>query len=306
MNSDNEPGYSVALAACFLAITASAQETIDAPPKAEPDEQLVPVASEPAEEMPGPEAVELTVEQQLAEQFERFKMLLGDGVLDEADSVAKRVVELAIRVAGPRSNDAAKALTNLAIVQHRTKQYDAAQQNFEAAVEIIEENEDRLNAQLVNPLKGLGASQLALGRPDLASQTYGRAIHVTHVNEGPHNIAQVDLLESLAEVNLRLGAVEEARALQDQIYSLNVRHFDGQLVDLVPSLMRRAAWQHRAGFIFDERTTYRRIIKIVEDAAGEDDLQLIEPLTRLGQSYFYADMSGTSSYQPTTVTSGEI
>jgi tetratricopeptide (TPR) repeat protein len=233
-------------------------------------------------------------------------MLLNDDVLDEADSVAKRVVELAIRVSGPGSNDAAKALTNLAIVQHRTRQYDAARQNFQSAVDIIEENEDRLNSQLINPLKGLGASQLALGRPDLASETYGRAIHVTHVNEGPHNLAQVDLLESLAEVSLRLGEVEQARELQDQIYSLTLRHHDGDLLGVVPSLMRRAAWQRRAGFIFDERTTYRRVINIIEDEAGENDLQLIEPLTRLGQSYFYVDLSGASSYQPSSVTSGEI
>ena len=113
---------------------------------------------------------------------------MSERVYDEADTVAKRVVELAIKEKGAQSNEFAKALTNLAIVQHHTRQYEAAQQNFETAIEIIEDNEDRLNAQLVNPLKGLGASQLESGRPDLAKQTFGRAVHVTHVNEGPHNL----------------------------------------------------------------------------------------------------------------------
>ncbi len=45
-------------------------------------------------------------------------------------------------------------------MQHSTEQYDASQQNFESAIEIIEDNEDQLNDQLVNPLRGLGASQL--------------------------------------------------------------------------------------------------------------------------------------------------
>ncbi|MDX1500064.1 MAG: tetratricopeptide repeat protein [Woeseiaceae bacterium] len=288
----------------LLALAARAQQTIDSPPAADPDELPPAVAEEPMVEVP-PEP-ELTPREELTAQFERFKLLLADGVLDEADSVAKRIVELAIQVEGPRSNETAKALTNLAIVQHRNEQYDAAEQNFEAAVEIIEHNEDRLNAQLVNPLKGLGASQLANGRPDLASETYGRAIHVTHVNEGPHNLEQVDLLESLAEVYLRLGSIDEARKLQDTIYALNLRNFEGDLMDLVPSLMRRAAWQHRAGFIYDERTTYRRIINIIEDQAGEDDLALIPPLTRLGQSFFFADLSGTSTYQPSAITTGEI
>lgn len=310
MNSTTESRILASLTLCLAATGANGQETIDTAPNPSPVEQQVPVAGDDAgvEEAPAgpPVAAELTDEEQLTEQFERFKMLLNDGVLDEADSVAKRVVELAIRVMGPRSNETAKALTNLAIVQHRTDQYAAAEQNFQAAVDIIEDNEDRLNSQLINPLKGLGASQLAMGRPDLASTTYGRAVHVTHVNEGPHNLEQVDLLESLAEVNLRLGQVDEARSLQDLIYSLNLRHFNGKLVELVPSLMRRAAWQHRAGFIFDERTTYRRVINIIEDQAGDDDLQLIQPLTRLGQSYFYVDMSGVGTYQPSSVTTGEI
>ncbi|MDH3806967.1 MAG: tetratricopeptide repeat protein, partial [Gammaproteobacteria bacterium] len=166
--------------------------------------QVVPVAEEGvdegAEDYSVPEPGDADA---LAREFELFKQLLQDGVLDEADTVAKRVVELAIRSRGPQSNEYAKALTNLAIVQHRTEQYDAAQQNFQAAIDIIEDNEDRLNAQLINPLKGLGAAQLESGRPDLAATTFRRAVHVTHVNEGPHNLDQLELLESIAETWLR-------------------------------------------------------------------------------------------------------
>ncbi|MDH3532168.1 MAG: hypothetical protein OEO82_04505, partial [Gammaproteobacteria bacterium] len=94
-----------------------AQEPSDSDAVGPPVGQLVPVADEevlPADAEPAPE---LTDEEQLIAQFERYKQLMTDRVFDEADSVAKSVVELAIRVAGPRSNDAARALTNLAIVQ---------------------------------------------------------------------------------------------------------------------------------------------------------------------------------------------
>lgn len=317
---------------------ATAQDTIDAPPETGPDEQLVPVAGPSSDDAvvqgEGPadgardeagsadgnagadtdgesgeeaaEAPDLTPREELVEAYESFRTMLGDGVLDEAESLAKRVVELSIEIYGPRSNDTAKALTNLAIVQHQTQQYDAAEQNFETAVDIIEENEDRLNAQLVNPLKGLGAAQLANGRPDLAADTYSRAIHVTHVNEGPHNAEQIGLLEALAEVSLRMGEIEEARDLQQLIFGLQMRHFDGREMEMVPMLMDRAKWQHRAGLIFDERATYRRVINIIEDEAGDEDLRLIDPLTRLGRSYFTPDLSGVSSYQPAAVTTGEI
>lgn len=272
--------------------------------------QVVPVAEEGIDEgvdegtdMSVPAASDADT---LAREFALFKQLVQDRVLDEADTVAKRVVELAIRTKGPQSNEYAKALTNLAIVQHQTQQYDAAQQNFETAIEIIEDNEDRLNEQLVNPLKGLGASQLESGRPDLAKTTFGRAVHVTHVNEGPHNLDQIELLESLAETSVRMGDLEEAKNTQDTIYALNIRKYQIDTMAIVPSLMRRAVWQHRAGFIYDERATYRRVIRIIEDQESKASLLLVEPLIRLGKSFFFLDMSGDPSFYDGRMSTGEI
>ncbi len=287
-------------------------------------DQVVPVADEDSEEIvaepstnqpedfspPTHSTVTLpadaTDEEQLLWYYAQYRELMDNAVYDEADSVAKRVVELAIKVKGPKSTDFARALTNLAIVQHHTSQYDAAQQNYQSAIEIIEENEDRLNEQLINPLKGLGASQLEGGRPDLAGTTFRRAVHITHVNEGPHNLIQIEMLESLAETDLRLGAIEEARKVQDSIFALNQHAYASNSLDIIPPLMRRADWQLRAGLINDQRTTLRQIIRIIEVEAGKDDLRLVEPLTELGQSFFYMDMSGLGTYQGSSVTTGEI
>ena len=245
-------------------------------------------------------------EEELLAQFRRFRELMDNNVIDEADIVAKRIVELAIRTNGPRSLDTAKALTNLAIVQQRTEQFDAAIQNFEGAIEIIEDNTDRLDAMLVNPLKGLGAAQLANGRPDQAVQTFGRAVHVTHVNEGPHNVDQIAILESLAETNLILGELDQARDVHELIYNLNERHYRANMLDLVPSLTRRARWQHRTGYYNDERATYRRIIRILETKKGKDDLSLIEPLIELGRSYYFVDTNDGESFSQTNPYNAEI
>lgn len=266
-------------------------------------DQTVPVAEQLPDETPDQP---LNDEQLLAAEFQRYQQLVGEGILDEADNVAKRVVELAIRISGPTSTNTARALTNLAIVQHRNGQYDAAQQNYEAAIDIIEAREDRLNPMLINPLQGLGAAQLEGGRPDLAAQTFGRAVHVTHVNDGPHNMGQLELLESLAETNLRMGLVEEAKQVHDNIYTLNLRHYRSNPMDMVPSLMRRASWQHRTGYIIDERATYRRIIRIIESQSDKNDVRLVQPLTKLGQSYFYIDTSGIEQLNQPTAASGEI
>ena len=194
-------------------------------------------------------------EARLLQEFERYRSLLDEGAMDEADTSAKRIVAMAIRIFGPESLETAKALNNLAIVQSRSGQYDAAIQNFESAVAIIEDVKDRLNSQLVNPLTGLGAAQLNSGRPDLAVGTYNRARHITHVNDGPHNIDQVEILEALAESTLRAGDSEAARDILDRIHGLNVRHFQNNALGLLPSLMRRGDWQHKGG-VLQRRTRY--------------------------------------------------
>ena len=273
-------------------------------------DQTVPVAAEDdaadaVATLGPPRRRDPDLREELLDEFDNYKRLMSEGIYDEADTVAKRVVTLSIELSGPRSSETAKALTNLGIVQHRNKQFDAAQQNFEAAIDIIEENEDRLNRRLVNPLKGLGAAQLEGGRPDLAKQTFTRAIHITHVNEGPHNMEQIDILESLAETNVRLGSIEDARDMHDKIYLLHRRRYEDDQLALIPSLMRRAEWQHRAGYITDEQATYRRAIRIIETSASKEDVRLIEPLTKLGESYFFQDLHGEQAmYQ--NPTAGEI
>ena len=270
-------------------------------------DQTVPVSDNVLDDdLPLAEDPPMTDRELLLAEFERFKELRRNNVHDEAENVAKRIVELSIRLSGPRSEDTAKSLTNLGVVQHQMGNYDAAQQNFQSAIEIIEDNTDQLSATLINPLKGLGQAQLSGGRPDLASRTYKRAVHITHVNEGPHNIDQVEILEALAETNLRLGLVEDARNAQDMIYALNMRHYDNKNMEIIPALMRRAEWQRRTGYILDERATYRRIIRIIETRKSDEDLSLIEPLMKLGESYFFVDTSDSQAYPTGNPASGEL
>jgi hypothetical protein len=122
---------------------------------------------------------------------------------------------------------------------------------------------------------------------------------------GPHNLDQISILESLSETNLRIGSVDDAKHIQDVIYALNERAYAKNAIEMVPALMRRAGWQHRAGFINDQRTTLRRAIRIIETVGGKNDMRLVGPLTQLGQSYFYVDLSGTPSYGSSSLSTGE-
>ena len=278
---------SLAVLLVLLSMAANGQEQQSADNLASPLDQTVPVAEEETVAEATDAGEEQITEDEMLGEFARFRQLMEERNFDEADISAKRVVEMTIRFYGPQSHEAAKALNNLAIVQHNNGQYAAAIQNFTSSIEILEVVRDRLNEELVNPLKGLGAAQLGNGRPDLAAASFNRATHITHVNEGPHNIEQVEILESLAEARVRLGDIEGARDSLDRIYALNVRHFEDDVLGLLPSLMRRAGWQHSAGYYNDERATYRRAIRIIETSTHKNDPRLIEPLLALGRSYYY-------------------
>ncbi|MBT8081962.1 MAG: tetratricopeptide repeat protein [Gammaproteobacteria bacterium] len=298
----------IGISALFLTVTAAFGQDEHTDPYAELGliEQSIPVADEPAEPGGSDESAgEPPTEKAFLAEYGRFVALLQEQNYDEADIAAKRVIEMAIRLYGRDSYQTAKALNNLGVVQNNNRQYEAAMQNFASSVEILEILEDRLNLQLINPLKGLGAAQLGSGRPDLAAHTFGRAAHITHVNEGPHNVEQVELLESQAEASVRMGDIETARDLLDRIHILNVRHFAGNSIGLLPSLMRRADWQHRAGYYSDERATYRRAIRIIEEAAGKDDPRLVDPLVKLASSLYFYDTTANGSFNVYSTTSGE-
>lgn len=245
-------------------------------------------------------------EDELARYFALYRDALAAESWLEAESLAKQVVELAIKVHGIDSMDSAKALTNLGIAQHHNEDFETAELNYQAAIDIIERISDRLNANLINPLKGLGAAQLASGRPGEAARSFERAVHVSHVNEGPHNLMQVEMLESLAETYLSVGEFDLVEDLQARIFHLEARDVELDSMEIIPALERQARWQHRLQLFEKERYTWRKIIDIVEDHQGDDDLTLISPLTELGKSYLYSGPVNMAFHQPTSISSGEI
>lgn len=230
--------------------------------------------------------IEADVEE-LQHSYFLYRSAVDDGMYGEADTLAKRVIELAISLHGIDSHEAAIALTNLGVVQHKQEDYESAQRNYVAAIEIIERIEDRLHDSLVPALKGLGASQLAAGRPDLARQAFDRAVHVTHVNEGPHNLMQIPVLDALAATYVMVGEYDEAEDIQKHIYYLQMRDVEFESEGAIPALQTQADWSHRLSLFERERKSYRQMIKILERSRGPGDLSLIDPLTRLGNTYLH-------------------
>jgi tetratricopeptide (TPR) repeat protein len=253
-----------------------------------------------------PESEESRDRDELRRSFELYTSSLENKMYDEADTLAKRIVELSIKLYGIDSYDSAKALTNLGIVQYHNKEYESAQLNYQSAIDIIERVRDRLDAGLINPLKGLGAAQLSAGRPDLAKESFDRAVHVTHVNEGPHNLQQIDILDAFTETYLSIGQDDKALDVQESVVNLQMRNLDPESEDALPALERQANWMHRMQHYNSERLAYRRIIRILESKRGRDHLSLIPPLTGLGRSYLFVEPYDPEFQSYTPASGGEV
>ena len=228
-------------------------------------------------------------EKQLTEEINRYRRLVQSETYDEADNSAKRAIGLAIQIFGTESKEFARALINLGILQNATRQYDAAAQNFNSAIEIIESVDDRLNLSLVEPLKGLGISQLEIGDLIQAKKTLNKAVHITHVNEGPHNLIQMEILESIVEADFRMENMKDVKNTLERINILNLKKFEGNSIALLPILTKHADWQNRLGYFRDERETYKNIIRIIESNYDKNSKLLIDPLIKMGKSFYFID-----------------
>jgi len=237
--------------------------------------------------------------------FAVYKESINSANYLEADTLAKRIIELSIKVFGINSTESAKALTNLAIAQNGNQEYEAAERNFIASIDIIERISDRLDSALINPLKGLGSTQLANGRPDMARASFQRAVHVSHVNDGPHNLGQIEVLESMAEIYLAVGEHEKAVDIQERMYSIQARKIEPHSLGIVPALKKQAHWQHRLQMYERERVSWRKIIGVIEKNHGKKDLRLIPPLTSLGKSYLFVTPAEYDMQPEMSVASGE-
>ena len=143
--------------------------------------------------------------------------------IEEADTLAKRIVDTSIRTHGIDSKTTANALTNLANLQSAGEDNASALLNYEQAIEIVERIDSRLSADLITPLRGMGYVHLNDGNAGLASATWYRALHVSHVNFGPHNFEQVETLYAIGRLFRSAGNYKEASRIYQRISYLRNR-----------------------------------------------------------------------------------
>ncbi len=262
-----------------IAAAVANEEPNESAPEAGPDSELL---------VADPQV--LTNEAAIYEiELANVRRLIAEGAYDSAANSGKRLVVTSIQDYGRESLESANSLALLAHAQNQSGDHSAAVENYISAIEIAETLTDRLDKNLIIPLRGLGRAHLAMNRPDRAAESFERSLHINQVNEGPQNLGQVDQLAELTEAYFLMGDFKQAHALQQQSVMLYEREYpkSGDKRRL-PSLYQYAKWLNRMGLFMREQAAYIQIIRIIERSEGKKSLELIPALTGLGKTYIFS------------------
>ncbi|MEN7343799.1 MAG: energy transducer TonB, partial [Pseudomonadota bacterium] len=257
-------------------------------PEADPVPEIINVDGPIADTPEGAELLSLTA---------RYQAQATAGETEEALELAKQIVAVSSQLWGEQSPQLASALTNLAIAQIDAGDIEAAQQNFLGAISMRElYSSSIIDPELMNPLRGLAKTMVAMNAIEEAIPVYERAIHVSHVNLGPNNLEQMDLMGALSRAYFELGEVRDSGKIRDNLYRLQLRNFDKESDQYLDAVLSRARWFASIGDFNSSLLAYKRYFTIVNSRFGKDDKRLVMPMVELA---FVTD-------DPTTTERGDL
>lgn len=152
-------------------------------------------------------------------------------------------------------------------------------------IEEIEESGSRFDESLVVPLTLLGDGQRQLGEYVDALESYDRARNVSRLINGLHSISQVDVLYREADTYYELGQIGRASQRHEYAFSIYLRSFEEDSVELLSGLFALADWYIETRNIFAARGLFHSAVEISKTHLDRTDSRNIRALKGLANSY---------------------
>lgn len=152
-------------------------------------------------------------------------------------------------------------------------------------VDDIEESHSRFDESLVEPLTLLGDGQRQLGQYIKALESYDRARNVSRLANGLHSLNQIDVLYREADTYHELGQIGRASRRHEYAFSIFLRSFEEDSVELLPGLFALADWYIETRNIFAARGLYQNAVEIATAHLERTDPRNIRALKGLANSY---------------------
>jgi tetratricopeptide (TPR) repeat protein len=255
--------------------------------KVQPTADNVPITAEQ------PASVAPPVREPLAELEDaeaRYADSFAAEQYEQAGIAAAQMVTLTTEIYGSESLEYALAASDLAAIQSKTGDLQAAAANYGKAVSLIEEQEGIVAPQLIKPLMGLAAVQNAQGEWERGLETYNRALRLNHVELGLNNIEQMPIRDGLTESYLGLGSIAEANFQQEVQMRIVRDEFSNDLTRLTQASSKLADWYERSNQQEKEVWQLEMTVRTIRNQTGDDGALQIRTLRDLAAAYQRLDM----------------
>lgn len=186
--------------------------------------------------------------------------------------------------------DRGHILAKLATAQQRAGRTEAALQNYEAALSIIESHTNNLDERLEQPLWDYARLLDRAGDPAAAAEQYERALHLHTVNFGVQDVGLSDYLKEVSEFYFRNNEFRQARSLQGYRVDLLRREYGIGSLEILPALYDYADMLERTGALLDAQEEYRDIMRRIARADGRKSHLMIPVVGKLANLFLYNEM----------------
>ncbi len=234
-----------------------------------------------------PPAQTAAEEEQTESARRTYLRLIGEKRYAEAAEIAAQLVERIRQLHGARSPQHTASLTDLGNAQLHLGNLADAENNFRAAIALIEQADGPASPRLIEPLIGLGHTFMRGGFYPPANDAYERALLLNHAAAGFYNLEQGPILDGLSESYLALGRLADANARQRVQVGIQERRSGGAHPDVAQALYKLARWYNRTGQYAESREAWQQARRVIREAGGPGDPAQVEAM--IGEALSYAN-----------------
>lgn len=215
---------------------------------------------------------------------DQFMLRFDDEQHEAARDLGEVIVRRMGRELGRDALELVIPLNNLATVYELLGNYDAAEQNYQRSVSLVENKNGQYHVDLIRPLTGLAITYESAGRHEEAIAILRRAQHLTHRMDGVYSPEQLSLLQRISGNFVKMNDFGEADRAQRLWFKVNEHNVGRDNIDILPALYQLAEWYVHSGQYTNAINAYNRGVDILEDEFGEEDLRLLTPLRGIAEA----------------------
>lgn len=202
-----------------------------------------------------------------------------------AQPLAERLVQLTEEQFGPDELQLTNPLTNLATIHYKLGNYQAAIENYQRTLRILQAKSTMADKAQIRPLHGLGISFLGANDPESAVVALKRAADLSRNTDGLYNIGQIEFIDALIDAYAATGRWSEAD--KESQYAMRVEEaaYGRNSVKLLDRFDKLARWYEGARRYTSERSVYEHALAVLAKNAPPNDPRKVGPLRGIARAY---------------------